>query len=55
MKSWSLLVLENFFSPKSHVALCKIDFRNIMIGSSEKKALELLFKRMYEIGYEFNI
>lgn len=42
-------------SPTSHAALSKINSGNIMLGASEKKALELLFKRMCEIGYEFKV
>lgn len=40
-------------SPTSHTALSKINSGNIMIGVSEKRALEQLFQRMEEIGFEF--
>ncbi|GAB6112543.1 AIPR family protein [Desulfomicrobium salsuginis] len=42
-------------SPKSHAALSKINSGNIIISASEKNTLEFLFKRMNEMGYEFNV
>ncbi|NCB97633.1 MAG: hypothetical protein EOM36_04685 [Bacteroidia bacterium] len=42
-------------SPKTLAALSKINSGNIMISASEKNALEFLFNRMNEMGYDFNV
>jgi hypothetical protein len=51
----SFATSRNLLSPAANTALEKISTGNINVGMTEKKALSVLFQRMADIGYEFNV